>query len=43
VTKIITVLGTQRTYAEYYPADLLAERYRLVTSIGWYDLYAISR
>ena len=30
-------------YVGFYPADLLAGRYRLVTSIGWYELYAINQ
>lgn len=30
-------------YVEFYPADLLARRYRLVTSIGQYKLHAINQ
>ena len=30
-------------YVAYYPADVLAEHYRLMTRIGGYELYAINR
>jgi hypothetical protein len=36
------LLGPVGYWAGIYPANLLATRYRLVTTIGWYELYEIN-